>query len=119
MRHFDIDNQTLGIAISSAVLQNQLKGRLPADFTSTFPAGVEIAFSAIAQLPTLEEPLRSQVRVAFAESLSIIWKVMIGMSALGMLSNLALQEIPMLTATDEKYGLQENQQVPDTSNTII
>ena len=72
---------------------------------SQFPGGVEIAFAAIPVIRDLPEPLRTQVRVAFADSMSTIWKAMAGISALGLLSVFILKEIPMPTHKDDKYGL--------------
>jgi hypothetical protein len=53
------------------------------------------------------------VRAAFADSLSVIWKTMIGLSAAGLLTVLAIQELPMHTTTDENFGFEEKRQVGD------
>ncbi|KAH9847880.1 iron permease [Lenzites betulinus] len=98
--------QTWGVAISASILQNELKKRLPLTFVQQFPAGVEIAYAAIPLISSLEEPLRTEVRVAFAESLSIVWKAMIGFSAAGFLTLFMLREIPMQKNLDENYGLE-------------
>ncbi|KAJ7729243.1 iron permease [Mycena maculata] len=45
--------QTWGVTIGSTVLQNQLKSRLPPDFSQLFPEGVEIAYAAIGLLASL------------------------------------------------------------------
>lgn len=102
-----VDIQTWGITIATTILRNQLKEKLPVEFTNTLPADIDVTFSAISQISGLTEPVKSQVRKAFADSLSVVWKVMIGISLAGMISNLALQEIPMNTITDDNYGLQE------------
>ncbi|KAF8584808.1 iron permease [Ramaria rubella] len=99
--------QTFGITICATILQNQLKTRLPSSFSAQFPQGVEIAYAAISLIPTLEEPLRTQVRQAFAESMSIIWKTMIGLAGAGFLSVFMLKEIAMHEVTDENFTLQE------------
>ncbi|KAI0826235.1 iron permease [Irpex lacteus] len=99
--------QTWGITIAGTILQNELTKRLPSDFVAQFPGGSEIAFAAIPVIGDLPEPLRTQVREAFAASLSIIWKAMIGISGAGLLSLLLLKEIPMNTEVNEKYGLHE------------
>lgn len=101
--------QTWGITISSTILQNGLKQRLPEDFVNAFPAGIEIAYAAIPLIPALQEPLKGQVREAFASSLSMVWKVMAGIAVAGFLCNFALQELPMSASLDEKYGLRESQ----------
>ncbi|KAH8824449.1 major facilitator superfamily domain-containing protein [Flagelloscypha sp. PMI_526] len=99
--------QTWGITISATVLQNELIKNLPSQFTSQFPAGVEIAFAAIQYIPRLPEPVRTEVKVAFAESLSVIWYVMIGISGIGLLSVLMMREVPMRENLDETYGLEQ------------
>ena len=74
-----------GITVGVAVLQTQLTQRLPPDFTATFPQGVAVAYSAIPLVPALEEPLRTQVREAFADALAVFWRVMAGVAGLGLL----------------------------------
>ena len=103
--------QTWGITISSTVLQNQLKKKLPPAFISQFPEGLEIAYAAIPIIKNLQEPLRTEVRAAFADSMSIIWKTMIGISALGLIALTFMKEIKMVSHTDATYGLSENAQV--------
>ncbi|THH32797.1 hypothetical protein EUX98_g1387 [Antrodiella citrinella] len=102
--------QTWGITIASTVLQNQLKKKLPPAFIAQFPDGLEIAYAAIPVISNLQEPLRTEVRVAFADSMSIIWKTMIGISALGLISLTFMKEIKMVSHTDATYGLSENDQ---------
>ncbi|KAI0327038.1 iron permease [Cubamyces sp. BRFM 1775] len=98
--------QTWGITISATILQNELKKHLPAAFAAQFPEGVEIAYAAIPLIPSLEEPLRTEVRVAFATSMSVVWKVMTGLAGGGFLTLFLLKEIPMHTSTDARYGLE-------------
>ncbi|KAI0353160.1 hypothetical protein OH77DRAFT_1522645 [Trametes cingulata] len=93
--------------MGKAILQDELRKQLPLGFVAQFTQGVEIAYSAIPAIPTLEVPLRSQVREAFAASLSVVWKAIIGFSAAGLLSLLLLREVPMQKHVDEAYGLQE------------
>ncbi|TCD71946.1 hypothetical protein EIP91_000078 [Steccherinum ochraceum] len=98
--------QTWGITIASTVLQNELKSKLPKDFTSLFPQGLEIAYAAIPVIGTLSEPLRTDVRVAFAQSLSIVWKCMIGISGLGLISLTFLKEVKMASNMDDRFALE-------------
>ena len=100
--------QTWGITISSTILQNELKKNLPAEFVSRFPQGLEIAYAAIPKIEGLPEPLRTEVRVAFATSMSMIWKTMIGISGLGILSLFLLKEVEMKAHTDESFGLSKD-----------
>lgn len=48
-----------------------------------------------------------QVRAAFAESTQLIWRVMIGVSAAGLLTCMLMREVPLRTDMDETWGLQE------------
>ncbi|CAK5276094.1 unnamed protein product [Mycena citricolor] len=99
--------QTWGIAIAGSILQNELSRRLPPAFIAQFPPHFEIAYSAIPAIGLLEEPLRSEVRAAFAGSMDVIWRVMIGVCGLGLLFALFMKEVPMSTDVDERYALQE------------
>ncbi|KAG6805605.1 hypothetical protein H0H92_014776, partial [Tricholoma furcatifolium] len=109
-----------GITIGSTVLENQLKAKLPQVFIQSLPQGVELSYSAIPRISTLAEPLRSQVRDAFSDSLAVLWQVLLGTSALGLLSTLLMKEVPMQTVADERYGLTLNEQgkAADTDVTV-
>ena len=48
------------------------------------------------------------MRVAFATSMSTIWKTMIGISGLGILSLFLLKEVEMRGHTDDSFGLAKN-----------
>ncbi|KAI0363645.1 iron permease [Pilatotrama ljubarskyi] len=98
--------QTWGVTIAASILQNELKQRLPDTFRAQFPQGIEIAYAAIPLIPSLDEPLRTEVREAFAASMAVVWKAMIGFSAAGFLTLFLLKEVPMQKHTDETYGLQ-------------
>ncbi|KAK7039367.1 MFS domain-containing protein [Favolaschia claudopus] len=100
-------SQTFGITISSTILQNELKKKLPAAFVAQFPPGFEIAYAAVPVIRTLPEPLRTEVRASFADSLRVVWQTMIGFAGLGLLLSLLMKEIPMHTTVDESYALQE------------
>ena len=101
--------QTWGITIGSTILQNRLNTKLPPDFDALFPEGVQIAYAAIPFIRTLEEPLRTEVRRAFAESLAVIWQTMIGICGIGLLSMLLMREVPMRKTADDTYGLEDGQ----------
>ncbi|EJU01271.1 MFS-1 [Dacryopinax primogenitus] len=75
--------QTFGVSIGATVLQNELIRNLPSAFFSLFPADANIAYAAILQIPSLPEPLQDEVRVAFATSLSTLWKVTLGLAGGG------------------------------------
>jgi hypothetical protein len=62
--------------------------RLPKTFTEKLPEGVQAAYAIIPQIKNLPEPLRRDVRQAFAESTAVIWYALLGVAAIGLLSNL-------------------------------
>ncbi|KAG8874269.1 hypothetical protein FRB97_006041 [Tulasnella sp. 331] len=102
--------QTFGVTIGSTILQNSLKQKLPAAFLETVSSqGAEIAYSIIPVVGSLPEPLQSQVRDAFAGSVQVIWRVMIGLSAAGLLCVLVMREVKMHEVTDKDWGLAERQ----------
>ncbi|KAJ7895965.1 MFS general substrate transporter [Mycena olivaceomarginata] len=105
--------QAWGITISSTILQNMLEKKLPADFVAQFPPGFEIAYAAIPAIKQLPQPLKQQVQAAFADSMAVIWQVMIGIAGLGLLMSFIMAEVPMGTTVDETYALKEKERVLD------
>ncbi|KAH8102978.1 Mfs1.2 [Cristinia sonorae] len=105
-----------GVSIGAAILQNELAKRLPNDFVDLIGQSatggghstgkVNLAYSVIPIIHTLEEPLKEQVRVAFADSVAVIWKTMTGIVAIGLLASLLMGDIPMHTYVDERWSLQ-------------
>ncbi|KAJ7929142.1 iron permease [Mycena leptocephala] len=98
---------TWGITIASTILQNMLRKKLPHDFVSLFPPGFDIAYAAIPAIKQLEEPLRTEVQAAFADSMAVIWQTMTGVSGLGLLLSFIMQEVEMDTTVDESYALKD------------
>ncbi|EJU01284.1 MFS general substrate transporter [Dacryopinax primogenitus] len=96
--------QTFGVSIGATVLQNELIRFLPPAFTALFPSGVNIAYAAIPQIPTLAQPLQDEVRVAFANSLSTLWKVALGLSAGGLMTTFVMRQIHLHVETDSDWG---------------
>ncbi|KAG8924947.1 hypothetical protein FRC00_004517 [Tulasnella sp. 408] len=103
--------QTWGITIGATILQNELKKKLPQAFleglASSAEKGVEITYAAIPAIRALEEPIKTEVKQAFAGSLRVIWLVMAGISAAGILLILGMKELGMHDVTDEDWGLKE------------
>ncbi|KAI1786060.1 major facilitator superfamily domain-containing protein [Ganoderma leucocontextum] len=100
----------------SSILQNRLVGtRSPRGSRRSSPAraGVQIAYAAIPVIvikTLLQEPLRREVQDAFAESLKVVWpQTTIGLCGVGLQSVGMMREVPMQKMTDERYGLDENQ----------
>ncbi|KAG8971241.1 hypothetical protein FRC05_011340 [Tulasnella sp. 425] len=102
--------QTWGVAIGASIIQNELKKKLPPVFLSMFPEGAEIAYAAIPHIPGLQEPIKTEVRAAFADSLKVAWLTMIGISGLGMLCALGMKELKMHEVTDEDWGMKETKE---------
>ncbi|KAH8108240.1 iron permease [Phellopilus nigrolimitatus] len=88
-------SQSWGVSAGGTVLQNELKKRLPADFIAQFPRGTSVAFSIIPIIPQLDEPLKTAVQIAFAESLRVLWQVLVGVAALGLLSSLLMKGLSL------------------------
>ncbi|GJJ12614.1 hypothetical protein Clacol_006857 [Clathrus columnatus] len=106
--------QAWGITIGATVIQNQLKVRLPTEFISQLPDGLEVSYAAIPRIASLPDGLRQSVEDAFAQSLRILWFVFLGISFLGLLSALPMKDIALQNVTDEKWGLKEGK-VPSDS----
>ncbi|KAG6871699.1 hypothetical protein C0995_001181 [Termitomyces sp. Mi166 len=103
-----------GITVGGTILQNELANHLPAQFIASLPqSSISIAYSAIPRIALLEEPLRTQVRAAFAEGLRVIWYVMIGVSGVGFLSSLLMANVPMQAKMDQKWSVGKKNEVGD------
>ncbi|KZO94656.1 MFS multidrug transporter [Calocera viscosa TUFC12733] len=98
---------TFGVTIGAAVLQNELQRTLPAAFSELFPEGMDIAYAAIPQIASLGQPLQDQVRDAFAQSLSTLWKVTAGLCGLGLLTSLGMKQLQMNANVDEQWQREE------------
>lgn len=94
-----------GVTIGGAVLQNELHKTLPPDFQTKFPGGTAIAYDIIPVISSLAEPLKTEVRNAFATSLRVVWQVMVGVGALGFLISSAMKHLPLHTSLDENWGM--------------
>ncbi|KAI0345553.1 Mfs1.2 [Trametopsis cervina] len=96
-----------GVTVGTAVLQTQLAKRLPTSFTDQFPQGVAIAYQIIPVIPHIDEPARTGVREAFADSLIVLWQVMIGVAGLGLIASLFMKALPLHTQMDDQWALNE------------
>lgn len=98
-----------GISISTAVLQNELHGRLPQDFLTTLPGSVSTVYSLIPVIHTLPDDLKTSVRVAFADSVDRMWIVLAGIAGLGLISSLIMEGLPLHTQVDKNWGLEDKE----------
>lgn len=96
----------MSITIPGSVLQNGLKDRLPEAFFDQFPGSSAIAYSIIPFIPTLEQPLKDEVRVAFAESLRTVWVVFTAFAGVGLISSLPMKGLRLHTQTDGNWNLE-------------
>ncbi|KAI8998689.1 iron permease [Trametes punicea] len=95
--------QSFGIAIGGTIIQNVLLHDLPPAYVKTLPKGVELAYAIIPTIAGLQEPLKDQVRHAFAQSTQLLWRVMIGISGAGLLSSFLMEEWSLRTARDDRW----------------
>jgi hypothetical protein len=89
------------VTAGGAVLQNELNRKLPAAFLSQFSQGVE---TVIPLIPTLGQPIKDEVRNAFAEGLKVVWQVMLGIALAGFLCSLGIRQLQLHTNIDEEWG---------------
>ena len=99
--------QSWGVVIGGTILQNTLLRDLPRSFIETLPQGVQIAYSAIPAIGDLAEPVKTDVRIAFAQSTRLIWLAMTGVGGAGLLSCLLMREIPLRTDMDETWAVKD------------
>ncbi|KAJ6572152.1 iron permease [Mycena capillaripes] len=93
-----------GVTIGGTVLQNELTMRLPPAFLAQFPGGTQIVFEVIPSIRDLPQPLKNDVRHAFAGSLQVLWNVLAGISGLGLLVSLFMKHLPLHTSVDADWG---------------
>ena len=70
-----------------------------------FPEGTAIAYAVIPLIPKMEQPLKDEVRKAFAGGVSVIWSVLIGIGGMGLVSSLPMKRLPLHTDLDKDWGM--------------
>ncbi|KAH8831304.1 MFS multidrug transporter [Flagelloscypha sp. PMI_526] len=99
--------QTWGLTISASILQNRLLKTLPSSFILDYLSGeADVAVALIQQIPSLPDPIKGEVKGAFASSMSTIWRAMAIVSIIGFLFLALMREVPMRANTDPKYSLE-------------
>lgn len=101
-----LTSRTFGITVGTTVLQNGLVKKLPKDFLAQFPSGAEVSYSVIPIVRTLPEPLQTQVRTAFASSISNIWYTVMAMGLLGIIITLPMKQLELKLVTDANWGFE-------------
>ena len=105
--HPSVRPQAWSIAISATILQNRLQALLPPAFLARIPPGHDIAYSAIPLIPSLAPALRAQVRAAFADSIRLIWHVLLAFCGAGLLSVGVQRHVALHAKMDERWGLEK------------
>jgi hypothetical protein len=75
---------------------------------ATIPQGEDYAYNLIPQIPTLEPTLQYEVRLAFADSLQVVWRVLLAFSGVGMVSMALMKGIPLSTTTSRERGIESS-----------
>lgn len=70
-----------GVTIGASILQNELTRKLPPAFVAQLPQGVQVAYTAIPGIKDLPAELQESVRQAFAESVRVVWIVLLSIAA--------------------------------------
>ncbi|KAG8221503.1 MFS general substrate transporter [Butyriboletus roseoflavus] len=97
-----------GITIGSTVLQNQLSKKLPTLFIESIPQGTAIMYALIPELSALPAQTLSEVQVAFAGSLAVLWRVLAAISGAGFAASLLMKGIPLHDTLDADWTLKES-----------
>jgi hypothetical protein len=99
--------QIWGVTAGGAIIQNELKKKLPASFLTQFPQGVEIAFETIPTIPSLTQPLKDEVRNTFGIALKVVWQFVLGVSVAGLLCTIGMRQLQLHTKIDEDWGRED------------
>ncbi|KAJ7773690.1 MFS general substrate transporter [Mycena maculata] len=101
-----------GLTIGGTILDNQLTRRLPAAFTAHIPGGAAVAYAIIPQIQGLPPVERHTVQVAFAESLAVVWAVLVAIAGIGLLASLFMEGLPLHTKLDSRWALRDPRRTP-------
>ncbi|KAF8121641.1 hypothetical protein EV363DRAFT_1301762 [Boletus edulis] len=92
-----------GIAVGGTVLQNELAKKLPEPFVGL--QGTSIVYALIPELSKLPPQTLSEVQAAFANGLTVLWRVLAALSGVGLLMLLFLRGLPLHNTLDEDWAL--------------
>ncbi|KAI5476403.1 MFS multidrug transporter [Pseudohyphozyma bogoriensis] len=107
--------QVFGISIGATVLNGQLAKLLPAKYLAAFGGSSSAAYASILSIKELPAVLQQEVKVAFVDSLKMVWQVMIGVSCLGFVVAIAMKQLALATTVDENWGLKGGKEEAKTS----
>ncbi|KAF9461629.1 MFS general substrate transporter [Collybia nuda] len=108
--------QSWSISIGASVLQNKLRSTLPATFIQQFTSDEDITYIAIPLIKGLEEPLQRQCRQAFADSMHLLWKILLVLCAVGLLSVGLQRNIDLHSKTDSRWGMADKKEKSASPN---
>ncbi|OSC96590.1 Mfs1.1 [Trametes coccinea BRFM310] len=97
-------------SISGTIFQNRLHALLPTEFLTRLPHDQDVTYSGIPLIPGLEEPLRDEVRAAFADSVRLVWYICLGLCAAGFVSVAMQKHVPLHAKMDDRFGMKEKAQ---------
>lgn len=88
---------------------------LPASFLRSIPqgTGVPTLYALIPELPTLPPYIRSEVQVAFAHSLAVLWQVLAAVCAVGAVASLFMQGLPLSHTLDPTWAIKHRDRGQD------
>ncbi|TCD68656.1 hypothetical protein EIP91_010177 [Steccherinum ochraceum] len=111
--------QVWGVTIGGAILQNELQNNLPQSILSSplLLPGESVAYTIIPLIPSLPQPEKDAVRHAFAQSLIVLWRVLIAISGVGLLISSLMKPVPLHAREDENWAMAEKTKTEDTSAT--
>ena len=69
------------------------------------PPGDNIVYSLATIVPQLDEPTQSIVRKAYADSLRVMWLMLLGVDILALICALCVRDIPLHRETDPQWDL--------------
>ncbi|KAI9066853.1 Mfs1.1 [Trametes sanguinea] len=69
-------------------------------FSSAWASGIPL-------IPSLEQPLRDEVRAAFADSVRLVWYISLGLCAAGLVSVAMQKHVPLHAKMDDRFGMKE------------
>ena len=52
-------------------------------------------YAIIPEVASLSEPLKDQIRAAFAESMKVLWEIMTAVAGIGLSTALMMKELPL------------------------
>ncbi|KAI9566090.1 MFS general substrate transporter [Boletus coccyginus] len=104
-----------GVTIGSTVLQNELAKKLPASFVQSVPQGTAIVYALIPELSTLPPQTLSEVQVAFADSLAVLWRVLATVSGAGLMASFFMKGLPLHRTVDADWALKNDREKVDES----